>query len=264
MDFTNSYGVRPLLPFEDRWFYGDLVFVVDPWIWLILGFGVVLLTARSRGRVLFWLMVGTMLGLIVALSLRGPADSSEVAQALTISDGVRITWFVGLALIVLGGIFRLGRRGPRLAHYSLVALSVYYGSMWLLHQSALDRVRTHPPFSSTDLAMHSLSAWPAPADPFLWQVVARTDNRLSAGQLDMRGPVLDWQEVTVVDSYLEEAIRKSPEGEVFLEFARYISVTVEERDQSFVVILQDLRFPLRLMAQLDKEMAVQSVDLRWY
>ncbi len=36
MDFTNVYGVRPLVPFNTRWFYGDLAFVVDPWIWLIL------------------------------------------------------------------------------------------------------------------------------------------------------------------------------------------------------------------------------------
>src|SRR6266496_4192208 len=37
MDWTNNYGVRPLLPWDGRWFYGDLVFIVDPYIWLVLG-----------------------------------------------------------------------------------------------------------------------------------------------------------------------------------------------------------------------------------
>ena len=30
MDWTNNYGVRPLLPWSGKWFYGDLVFIVDP------------------------------------------------------------------------------------------------------------------------------------------------------------------------------------------------------------------------------------------
>ena len=34
MDFTNSYGVRLLMPFSDRWFYGDALYIVDPWLYL--------------------------------------------------------------------------------------------------------------------------------------------------------------------------------------------------------------------------------------
>src|ERR1700686_3777065 len=33
MDWTNNYGVRPLLPWNGKWFYGDLDFIVDPYIW---------------------------------------------------------------------------------------------------------------------------------------------------------------------------------------------------------------------------------------
>ena len=39
MDFTNSYGVRLLMPFSDRWFYGDALYIVDPWLYLFLGLG---------------------------------------------------------------------------------------------------------------------------------------------------------------------------------------------------------------------------------
>jgi inner membrane protein len=39
MDWTNSYGVRLLMPFSDRWFYGDALYIVDPWLYLSLGLG---------------------------------------------------------------------------------------------------------------------------------------------------------------------------------------------------------------------------------
>jgi len=39
MDFLNSYGVRLLMPFSNRWFYGDALYIVDPWMYLVLGAG---------------------------------------------------------------------------------------------------------------------------------------------------------------------------------------------------------------------------------
>ena len=41
LDFLNTYGVRFLYPFSKRWFYGDTLFIVDPWVWLALAFGIV-------------------------------------------------------------------------------------------------------------------------------------------------------------------------------------------------------------------------------
>jgi inner membrane protein len=40
LDFLNNYGLRLLAPLEWRWFYGDALFIVDPWLWLVLGLGV--------------------------------------------------------------------------------------------------------------------------------------------------------------------------------------------------------------------------------
>ncbi|MEN3973246.1 metal-dependent hydrolase [Sphingomicrobium sp. XHP0235] len=40
LDWLNSYGIRLLAPFSDRWFAGDTLFIIDPWVWglLVLGF----------------------------------------------------------------------------------------------------------------------------------------------------------------------------------------------------------------------------------
>jgi inner membrane protein len=48
MDWTNSYGVRLLMPFSERWFYGDALYIVDPWLYLLLGGAWWLGRARPR------------------------------------------------------------------------------------------------------------------------------------------------------------------------------------------------------------------------
>ncbi len=39
LDYLNSYGIRLLMPFSSRWFYGDALYIVDPWMYLLLGGG---------------------------------------------------------------------------------------------------------------------------------------------------------------------------------------------------------------------------------
>ena len=41
LDYTNSYGIRPFLPFKSEWYSLDTVFIIDPWIlfFLLIGLG---------------------------------------------------------------------------------------------------------------------------------------------------------------------------------------------------------------------------------
>src|SRR5262245_22076610 len=41
LDYLNSYGVRPLLPWSQKWFYGDAVDIIDPYLDLLLLIGIV-------------------------------------------------------------------------------------------------------------------------------------------------------------------------------------------------------------------------------
>ncbi len=41
LDFTNNYGIRPFWPFSERWYSWDIVFIVDPFILLLLTVGLV-------------------------------------------------------------------------------------------------------------------------------------------------------------------------------------------------------------------------------
>jgi inner membrane protein len=47
----NTYGVRFLEPLSHRWFYGDMIFIVDPWIWIAFILGLEMSwRAEPRGR----------------------------------------------------------------------------------------------------------------------------------------------------------------------------------------------------------------------
>lgn len=48
LDTLNTYGMRWLMPLSSRWIYGDTLFIVDPWVWLILAVSVVLAARRRR------------------------------------------------------------------------------------------------------------------------------------------------------------------------------------------------------------------------
>jgi inner membrane protein len=42
LDYLNTYGMRWLMPFVNRWSYADGLFIVDPWIWIVLAVGALL------------------------------------------------------------------------------------------------------------------------------------------------------------------------------------------------------------------------------
>jgi len=39
LDFLNTYGTRIAEPLNHRWYYGDTLFIMDPWIWIMLILG---------------------------------------------------------------------------------------------------------------------------------------------------------------------------------------------------------------------------------
>jgi inner membrane protein len=49
-DWLNSYGIRLLEPFSSRWFYGDALFIVDPWLLALLIGGIWMSRRRERSE----------------------------------------------------------------------------------------------------------------------------------------------------------------------------------------------------------------------
>ena len=67
MDAANGYGTHLFYPFSARWIYGDAVFVLEPWLWVIFG-ATLALNARHLWRGLVALLA---LGPLVALASVG-------------------------------------------------------------------------------------------------------------------------------------------------------------------------------------------------
>ena len=95
LDYLNNYGLRWLMPIQGQWFYGDSLFIVDPWLYLLLGLGL-WLTHRNRragqpdpGRptrlalavasgYIGAMIAGTSLGRTVALATLGAIDPDRL------------------------------------------------------------------------------------------------------------------------------------------------------------------------------------------
>ena len=76
LDYLNNYGVRLLTPFDWRWFYGDSVFIVDIWLWLVLGVGVWLSRRRHSKK------PSTYAVAIAALYIVAMLTSARVARGI--------------------------------------------------------------------------------------------------------------------------------------------------------------------------------------
>jgi inner membrane protein len=269
MDFTTSYGVRPLMPFSSKWFYGDMVFIADPWIWLILGSCCVWLTIKVRARSnprtavsVFWIVVGAGTAAVVALAFRTPSEQS----AVTIPTAIRAVWFVGLAVIMLGAAMKWGRAGGRLARWSLFLLAVYYGALWMAHQTAIKRVGASGPAPQID----AVAAWPTAADPTLWQEVAGAPDfvfdryaRILPGVTGGSG-ASNWTSRSALDPKFLQALRASETARTFLDFARLPYGTAEPAAGGYSITIHDARYSLRLYARLDQELQVESAEIHWF
>ena len=84
LDALNTYGVRWLMPLRADWFYGDTLFIVDPWLWLVLGLGWIL--SRPRRSTRGYVVVATRparIALAVALAyIVAMAGSAAVARQI--------------------------------------------------------------------------------------------------------------------------------------------------------------------------------------
>ena len=119
LDTLNTYGMRWLMPFSGRWFYGDTLFIVDPWLWLALGLGVMLSRpSRGRGRparialgISFTYLVAMAVSALAARHLAGPeiaAISGEPVRRLMVSP-YPVNPFVRSVVVEQEGIYRTAR-----------------------------------------------------------------------------------------------------------------------------------------------------------
>jgi inner membrane protein len=154
MDYSNSYGVHPLWPVSSRWFYGDSVFIVEPWFWVAavpplvfavqrrltrIGLALVLL----GGLVLAWVMESVPWGVALALSVGSVAAAYVAAQRS--ARGRVVQAITGCAAVLL----------------ALVVSS----------RMADARLRTAATADLAQLSVHDIILTPQPANPLCFAAI---------------------------------------------------------------------------------------------
>jgi Predicted membrane-bound metal-dependent hydrolases len=243
LDWTNNYGIRPFLPWSSNWFYGDFVFIVDPFIWLILGSGCFLLTTRTRFLRLVWLFLGIVLTLFIVFNPRG--GNFPYPWVL------RAIWLTTMLGLVLLFIKKVGDRlGPKLAITSLVVVVAYWGALMFAHSRAEERAFEQATVvAGKDEKVSRLAAMPTLANPFGWDCVFETDKATYRFHLTLgaEAPVSRIVKYEKPAGPLDRVLREISEDrrtQIFLGFARFPVAKLSAQDctsQTFVQ-LADLRY----------------------
>jgi inner membrane protein len=225
LDWTNNYGLRPFLPWSGKWYYGDLVFILDPWLWLALGGACFLATARPGWRVYAW---GLLAVVLTAAAVFIPARSGVPGSTF-------LRFAFPLCVVLFAAAYRLRPRerwGRAMPAAALVFVVAYWGALAVLHARALDRATR----GAAELARQrgetplKVAAMPTLADPTRWVVIFETERATHRYQLSLREPPNvaapgDWQRFEKLPdepaAWLDRAAREDYAARVFLGFARF-------------------------------------------
>ncbi|TWI64285.1 inner membrane protein [Pseudoduganella lurida] len=174
MDLLNSYGIHPLYPFDPRWFYGDLVFIVEPVFWVAFG---VPLALAIPNRILRGLALGALTLFLAGATWRGYLGWPSLA-----------------VLLVLGGVLaalritrRQSRRAPALAALLSVGFIAVQGGASSAARSQVEATLhgIDPASRVLDVAMTAF-----PAQPLCWSFVSIEENE-QAGSYRLRRGMLN-------------------------------------------------------------------------
>ncbi|MES2114567.1 MAG: metal-dependent hydrolase, partial [Pseudomonadota bacterium] len=170
LDYTNSYGLHPFYPFDGRWFYGDMVFIVEPLYWIAFGAPLAM-------------MLGTRLARLAALAVPACALLYFTANG-----------YLGAASCValLGGGALLGALQRRAGAHGRAPLLLAAGLcvVYVAGQGAASHVggqriraalqRIDPAARVVDVAMTAF-----PSQPLCWNYVS-VESDEAAGSYRMR------------------------------------------------------------------------------
>jgi inner membrane protein len=244
LDWLNTYGVRLLMPFDGRWFYGDSLFIVDPWVWLLLGTCVVLAHSGSRPLAAGWIALG-----VIATVL--------VTGVPGVPLGMRVLWCLGLAGVA--GLRVWGGLQPRLQQVATVCVTlvvVYIAGM--VGSSQLARAQVAQWARDKGLDPVGIMVSPVPADPFRRDILIADDrhyhrlgfNWLAADRVVPRGPTT---EIGDAGHPAAAAALMAPEIWGFANWTRFPSFRVDPGADGYRVTISDIRFGTEVV-ELDRDL----------
>ena len=246
LDWSNNYGIRFLLPWSARWSYGDFTFVIDPFIWMVLGAVAFLITAKTRRQVIFWLVVALVPSFLILSRLTSSGRSLNAVL-------LPLLWIV--VVIVSVTLYRLGfgeRAGRKVAIAALLVVMVYGAGLFVAHAVALRQANAQASAIANTHSEHiiNLAAMATAANPTGWVCVMKTDRATYRFELSLLGDrqassaFVRYEDLEGVEAKTVAEAERDYRAQVFLGFARFPVMRVVGEDCVTQTLVQfaDLRY----------------------
>lgn len=225
LDWLNTYGMRWLMPFDGRWSYGDSVYIMDPWLWMMLGVG--WLSARRPTPVLLLLLV-VIAAMIGRMVLRRSPEYLIVIAAV-------------VAVLLAAMFWKGSRQRQAVARRATVALTIacsYIGLRLMLNEFTEFQVQRNVP------SVRRTMAAPHPLDPARWEFVAETPDSYRYGSynwLSRRLTLSDERLPLPQESPEWSAAQRHPAIRGFMSWVRFPWYEVERTAAGTRVHIYDAR-----------------------
>ena len=247
LDWLNTYGVRLLMPLDNRWFYGDALFIVDPWLWLLLGTTTLMAHSGSRPLVAGWIALGALAIVLVTSFPDVPLP-------------IRVVWCLALTLVAVIRIKGGGQRPvTSLASWCLILATVYIIAMVTSSSVAKQQVTAWARARGLEPTHVMVSS--SPADPFRRTVLMADKhhyhplafNWLSEERIQPVGQPMD----IGADHPAATAALGTPEAWGLATWTRFPRFQVDPAADGYRVTITDVRFG-RTVVDLDSNLQTRQ------
>jgi len=229
LDVLGDYGLRPLLPFSPKWYYGDLLSIVDPWVWLVFGCSLFLATETKSGKTA-WIAFACVLNTVIFFA------AGRIFA---------LCWAI-MALVITGGMKALHRRAVNPSRAAFVLFFAYLGLAATVHHAILLMARQTGPLLVSD-AISKVSVLPGrPGTAGKWTVILEGSDSYYVTDTGLKNWSLhplkfERYPKNLRDECYLEAL-KQPQMAALARFARFPCVEVKVSGGLCQVLFRDLRY----------------------
>jgi inner membrane protein len=236
LDWLNTYGIRLLMPFDGRWFYGDVLHIVDPVVWLCLGGSLFLAHSRTRLGLALWGLLAGLATLVVFYRFPFPVEMRVLwVAALCGIAALRWLWVPGARD---EGVRRVAKAGFVLFFAYLAVQLISEAVARRMVASELARMSVQP--------VEALMVGPVAGNPFVRDVLAAAPEFYRFGRFTwLPGPRLDLDPRAIPRREPTEAVRAAQRDEAvqgLVGWARFPYHEVVATPEGFAVYLLDARY----------------------